>query len=594
MSLKDRLNRFGTLIIAGVALALVVSVAATVVLRVNGPIYDRIVLSKDLIGDILPPPEYVLEAYLEATLAVNEPDTVDQRVKRLESLHHDYDDRKAYWTKSGLPQDIKDLLIVQSDAEVQTFWRVLNSKLIPALKSGDQANTKLAYEELSGAYRRHRAVIDQLVTASNAFSDKMEHDAATLTWIAFGLVLLSSAGLLVFLLRGLADFRNSAITPVADITTVISALADGDLSVRAAHADRKDEVGAMAAAIEVFRNRALEANAARAAEEAYRTEQAQKASVAAAEQQGVVDSLANRLNDLASGNLALRIDDTFPEEYRRLSRDFNLAVEELCSAMVEIRESSETVAAAAQQMGQGASELARRAEVQAATLEETAAAHDQITATVNQTQRFAADAAVRVSNAQSRAEGSRQVVTDTVEAIRSIERSSREISQIIGVIDEIAFQTNLLALNAGVEAARAGDAGRGFAVVAQEVRALAQRSSDAAKEIRNLITEAERAVGQGVKLVDATGTTLTVIADEVSAIADCVRQIATSSSEEATALSEVNQAVSRLDTVTQQNAAVAEESSSASHRLAEEAQKLVSLVGRFSVSEAPRSTAHAA
>ena len=179
MSLKDRLNRFGALIIAGVALALVVSVAATVVLRVNGPIYDRIVLSKDLIGDILPPPEYVLEAYLEATLAVNEPDTVDQRVKRLESLHHDYDDRKAYWTKSGLPQDIKDLLIVQSDAEVQTFWRVLNSKLIPALKSGDQANTKLAYEELSGTYRRHRAVIDQLVTASNAFSDKMEHDAAT-------------------------------------------------------------------------------------------------------------------------------------------------------------------------------------------------------------------------------------------------------------------------------------------------------------------------------------------------------------------------------------------------------------------------------
>jgi len=204
---------------------------------------------------------------------------------------------------------------------------------------------------------------------------------------------------------------------------------------------------------------------------------------------------------------------------------------------------------------------------------------------VNRSLATARETAVMVRAARVSAEGSRVVVRDAVSAIGTIEATSRQIAHIIGVIDEIAFQTNLLALNAGVEAARAGDAGRGFAVVAQEVRALAQRSSEAAKEIRTLIGESENAVAHGVRLVGDTGKTLHDIVDRVTEIAGRVEEIAASAAEQSTGLDEVNRAITQLDAVTQQNAAVAEESSAACVNLRDEADRLVSLVGRFIVAE---------
>ncbi|MDE1906832.1 MAG: methyl-accepting chemotaxis protein, partial [Rhodospirillales bacterium] len=232
-----------------------------------------------------------------------------------------------------------------------------------------------------------------------------------------------------------------------------------------------------------------------------------------------------------------------------------------------------------------ADDLSRRTEQQAASLEETAAALDEITATVRRTAEGASHAHEVVTSAQTDAERSGVVVRDAVAAMSGIETSSQQISNIIGVIDEIAFQTNLLALNAGVEAARAGDAGRGFAVVASEVRALAQRSADAAKEIKSLISASTRQVISGVDLVGQTGTALARIVSQIGEISGVVRQIAASAQEQATGLHEVNAAVNQMDQVTQQNAAMVEQSTAACHSLAQETEKLATLTARFQIGE---------
>jgi methyl-accepting chemotaxis protein len=238
------------------------------------------------------------------------------------------------------------------------------------------------------------------------------------------------------------------------------------------------------------------------------------------------------------------------------------------------------------EISQAADDLSRRTEQQAASLEETAAALDEITATVNRTAAGARQAAETVRAAKSDAETSGNIVRDAVSAMGAIEQSAREINQIIGVIDEIAFQTNLLALNAGVEAARAGDAGRGFAVVASEVRALAQRSAEAAKAIKALITASTGQVTTGVSLVGQTGEALQRIVGRVAEIDDLMSEIAASAQEQASGLHQVNIAVNQMDQVTQQNAAMVEESTAASHSLTQEAASLAGSVSRFQISPA--------
>ena len=252
------------------------------------------------------------------------------------------------------------------------------------------------------------------------------------------------------------------------------------------------------------------------------------------------------------------------------------------------------VRSGAEEITQASDDLSRRTEQQAASLEETAAALDQITATVRHTAEGASEARNTVSAAKADAERSGAVVREAVQAMGGIETSSKQIGHIIGVIDEIAFQTNLLALNAGVEAARAGDAGRGFAVVATEVRALAQRSAEAAKEIKALISASGQQVEAGVKLVGETGKALERIVAQVAQLNRLVADIAASAQEQATGLHEVNTAVNQMDQVTQQNAAMVEESTAASHGLSGEAKELARLVGQFNLGDiAPKPAAAA-
>ncbi|HVX35189.1 MAG TPA: methyl-accepting chemotaxis protein [Hyphomicrobium sp.] len=311
-------------------------------------------------------------------------------------------------------------------------------------------------------------------------------------------------------------------------------------------------------------------------------EQAQIAKLEAEKQINVVvESLGAALSELAAGDLETGLYIDVAPDFAKLKADFNSAASTLKSTISLVKKGAGSIKLGTEEISQASDDLSRRTENQAASLEETAAAVKEITDTVNKTARGATHARETVSVAKADAEKSGEVVRRAIEAMNGIESSSKQISQIIGVIDEIAFQTNLLALNAGVEAARAGDAGRGFAVVASEVRALAQRSAEAAKEIKGLISASTGQVAQGVQLVGETGLALTRIVTQVAEINTIVTEIAASANEQAHGLEQVNTAVNEMDQVTQQNAAMVEEATAATQTLAQQTEELASLVSRF-------------
>ena len=300
------------------------------------------------------------------------------------------------------------------------------------------------------------------------------------------------------------------------------------------------------------------------------------------DQKVAMSALGHGLKRMAQGDMTARIDADLVGDYREIKNDFNQAMESVAQALNAIASATDALRNGSDEIASATDDLSRRTEQQAASLEETAAALDEITATVRRSAEGAKKATATASDAKAEAERSGAVVGDAVAAMSEIEQSSGKITQIIGVIDEIAFQTNLLALNAGVEAARAGDAGRGFAVVAQEVRALAQRSAEAAKEIKALIASSSEQVQRGVRLVGDTGHALGAIGSKVTDIDALIAEIAKSSQEQATGLAQVNTAVNQMDQVTQQNAAMVEEATAAASTLKAEAMELVDLVGRFS------------
>jgi methyl-accepting chemotaxis protein len=298
-----------------------------------------------------------------------------------------------------------------------------------------------------------------------------------------------------------------------------------------------------------------------------------------------VSSLGDALKRLCSGDFAFQLTEPFAAEFEFLRHDLNRSVSQLCDTFREISASVEVISQGTREIGQGVGDLSRRTESQAANLEETAAALEEITANVGASAQRAQEARDVAGSAKASAEKSGEVVSQAVDAMSRIEDSSSKISNIIGVIDEIAFQTNLLALNAGVEAARAGEAGRGFAVVAQEVRELAQRSAKAAKEIKDLIQNSATEVASGVKLVSDTGGALKSISQLIVDINDHIVAISTAAREQSSGLVEVNSAVTGMDQMTQQNAAMVEESSAAASTLATEADKLRGMISQFNLSD---------
>jgi len=376
--------------------------------------------------------------------------------------------------------------------------------------------------------------------------------------------------------------------PLGEMTAAMRRLAAGDNTVLVPAVGRKDEIGQMAEAVQAFKAAAVEkirlegetAEHRQQAEVARTRNEADKAE-AAKRQTMAMEGVAVGLSTLSAGELTFRLSEPFSAEYEKLREDFNAAMDRLQEVMKTVVGSTSAIRSGAGEITVAADDLSRRTEQQAASLEQTAAALDQITATVKKTAQGAIEARDAVVATKSDAERSGVVVRDAVAAMSGIEQSSRQIGNIISVIDEIAFQTNLLALNAGVEAARAGDAGRGFAVVASEVRALAQRSAEAAKEIKGLISASAQHVASGVSLVGETGKALERIVTQVTGINAVVAEIAASAQEQATGLAQVNTAINQMDQVTQQNAAMVEQSTAASHGLTQETESLARLIGQF-------------
>ncbi len=308
------------------------------------------------------------------------------------------------------------------------------------------------------------------------------------------------------------------------------------------------------------------------------------------EQSDMVNVLSNHLASLSEGNLTDQIEDSFPEEYEALRHDFNRTLDTLNGIVVEVVDTAESVRSGAAEIRVSSDNLSQRTESQAATLEETAAALDEMAASVKSTSSGAGEVEETVQSAKVEAASSGGTVQSAVNAMNGIEESSTRVTQIISVIDDIAFQTNLLALNAGVEAARAGESGKGFAVVASEVRALAQRSSDAAMEINSLISESSRQVSDGVTLVANAGDALSNIASRVDHISNLVSGIASSAADQSAGLDEINTGMLQLGEVTQHNAAMAEESTATVHMLDSNASRLAELVSVFQTSQNRSST----
>jgi len=391
------------------------------------------------------------------------------------------------------------------------------------------------------------------------------HDAIVVLvlWTIGTCVAVAAVGLLI---------ARSITSPINRIVGSVKAIAEGQLEAEVADADRNDEVGNIAKSLDALRQKLAVAASMEAERE--RLSEAQRS---------VVDGLTIGLNRLSEGNLAQSIEEEFGAEYELLRTNFNETVEKLHETITIVVDTAESIRSRSREISQSSEDLSRRTENQAATLEETAAALDELTSSIRSAAESAKEVEVIVRSARSEAEESGKVVQGAVTAMTEIEHSSEQISQIIGVIDDIAFQTNLLALNAGVEAARAGDAGKGFAVVASEVRALAQRSSAAAREIKTLISASTQHVGRGVEQVGRAGTVLENIVSRVTHISTLVSSIASAAVKQSTGLAEINLGVTQLDQVTQQNAAMVEESTAASQSLNQEASGLSELVSQFRV-----------
>ncbi|MEY9587554.1 methyl-accepting chemotaxis protein [Sinorhizobium fredii] len=582
-------------------------------------------------------------------------------------VSRDLVDAKA--SARGMQVAARDMLLAKSDEELQVAAATLNARRDSAVKYLDLAfaplvieknkqrvvTIKALVEDYHGAAGRLQLVlatksdaevaliVGQMQKVADEMASLIDEGVAVAKKIAEETLLKRQqaqqfadvvehgmAAVMVVLLIASAVFGARAIArPIGRITGNMTVLAGGDLDVDVPFTARRDEIGEMARAVEVFKRNGIKVRELNAQEAALQAKSADlqvsigevvSAAVAGDFTRRItktydnvdLDRFAASVNELiasvdrgiaetrrvvaalADGDLSETMRGEFQGAFGELKDNVNQTMTNLRSVLGEVRSAIDTINGGAGEMRIASGDLSKRTEQQAASLEETSSALEEITAAVKSSTERALEASHMVDEARKSTEQSSAVVKDAVSAMGRIEQASGEIGQIINVIDEIAFQTNLLALNAGVEAARAGEAGKGFAVVAQEVRELAQRSANAAKDIKALISRSGEEVGAGVKLVTATGQALTLIEGHVLKVNEHVHSIATAAREQSTGLSEVSTAVNQMDQVTQQNAAMVEESTAATNRLADEAANLARLIARFRLEAgaAPRRAGH--
>ncbi len=430
--------------------------------------------------------------------------------------------------------------------------------------------------------------IDRIVAGARSAANSATQ--STLTMMASSslwLILIAAASILVAAAIAVFVVRPKIVLRLRRLSTATRAIAEGQLDTKV-DVSGTDEIGAVAKAVTTFRDAAIEKIRLEreaqeqqnvAAQERMRSEQARDA--AAQQVEMVVDMLGRALSGMAKGDLLVRLTEQCAPEYSKVKEDFNAALSTLQETICAIRSSAHQVSNASAEISSSTTNLSQRTEEQAANLEETTSSLERIAATVRKNAERAQQASQFAAKTRSVADRGGEVVNQAMSAMSRIEESSREISDIINLIDEIARQTNLLALNAAVEAARAGEAGRGFSVVASEVRSLAQRSSEAAKGIRGLITSSSGRVQEGVDFVNRAGTALGDIVESIKQVVDIVSEIAAASGEQASGIEEVNKALVRMDEATQQNSALVEENAATAKALSQQATEMSGRVDFF-------------
>lgn len=516
LSISKIIVTFGLLLVLGFTAVVGTGVYSLRELKVGGPLYSDIKLGNDLVADILPPPAYVLEAYLEATLAMREPSEAAAHGERLVQLRKDYDDRKVFWTGSSLEPDLKAALVSKSDSEVQTFWSLMFDRILPALKNKDLASAERAYAQLKDVYAAHRGIIDNVVERANKRNADMEKLAAErdarISWITWSV----SFAVLALIVTGLAFIALGVVRPIVCMTGAMQELAAGDLSAGVPYAGRRDEVGAMAAALAIFKRSALEN--AQLREEQLR-----------AEEQAAI----------AKRRAILEMADT-------VERESASAVETTSASTQHVQETAASLCEIARDLSMESQAVAAASEQALASAETVSSAAEELTSSI----REIASQIARTSQATKSAVAGREHASGT---IRALSESVRRIAEVTDIIGGIAGQTNLLALNATIEAARAGDAGRGFAVVASEVKSLSTQTAKSTEEIARLIAEIQSSTEAAVASVEAMGGHILEIDGVATAVAAAMeeqdaatREIARSISESAGAAREVSAKIANV------------------------------------------------
>ena len=487
MSVSGAMTLFGIVAALGLAALIFTSGYALQQLRVGGPLYSQIKLGNDLIADILPPPAYVLEAYLEATLALREPETVAARTERLTQLRKDYNDRHDYWRKSDLDPVSRAMLTEKSDVEVKKFWDIVQGELLPAVASKDLPAAESGYKKLQSVYAAHRAVIDDIVKKATDDNTALEAKAATedarfslLVWTVSGVVLL-------LLALGILGIAFGVIRPVVRMTSVMKRLADGNLDVEIPSVARRDEIGSMAGAVEVFKRAALD------------NLRLQEQQVKAAEEAKV----AQRHALLSMAETVERETGSSVESVGAATRDVAGVAVGLTSLAANLSSNSQAVAAASVQALANSQTVSAAAEQLSASIREIG----------GQIQRASA---VTGSAVQSSVRAQ--------QTIQSLSAVVSKVAEMSGNIGSIASQTNLLALNATIEAARAGEAGRGFAVVASEVKSLSHQTANSTEEINRLVAEIQSATLAAVDAVGKIGNEINQVDEVANSIAAAIEQ----------------------------------------------------------------------
>jgi methyl-accepting chemotaxis protein len=529
---------------------------------------------------------------VEEAIVLQEPMTSDRIASIEKSMEQFVSDMAVVQERMGESAQSNDAIKAILDSS-NSWYRMGMAHLKPPSAG---VRELVAPQNILKEGRAISTAIEGLVESASAYGFNFRSDAdAAAESVKSNLVMLAAATVLIGLIFAFGS-AYSMVRPLRKLTASMKELGDGNFDIVLPGIGRGDEIGAIAGAVEAFKIKAQ----AKAAEDAQRqldemTEREQRESAErkrvgaerrkhAEAQAKVIEVLANGLRQLSSGDLTVRLDDGLPEDYQQIKDDFNQTATQLEQTIAAIVTATREVTNASSEIASSTTDLSQRTEMQAASLERTAASLEEIATTVRSNAQNAQMANQSAGGMRSVAERGGTVVGETVQAMARIEQSSHKIADIITVIDEIARQTNLLALNAAVEAARAGEAGRGFAVVAAEVRSLAQRSAQAAKDIHGLITNSNGLVKEGVDLVNKTGVSLNEIMQSIKQVSDIVSGIATASAEQATGIEQVNKSLVEMDEVTQQNSAVVEENAATAKLLEQQAKTMDELVAVFRIS----------